>query len=162
MESNLSNFPDFSPTKKFSAKDAVICLDENLNHMAIAYKDNAYRFKFADIIESEIIKDNESITKTSRGSQLGGALVGSALGGGVGAIIGGLSGSHSTNTLIKSLSLKIVVDDLNRPFYSVNFMSNNDQKSNHPLVKQAIDDVTHWHSTVSVIINRNIKTVSEG
>ncbi|KAA9007393.1 hypothetical protein F4V43_02580 [Paenibacillus spiritus] len=162
MEASLNKFSDFPSTQRFDAVDSIITINENLSQIAIAYKDYAFRYNFSDLVESEILQDNTSITKTSRGSQVGGALVGGVLAGGLGAVIGGLSGTQTSNTIIKSLSLRIIVDDLNKPVHIINFLQNNNQKSNYPCVKEAIDNIQHWHSIMSVIINRNEKKVGEG
>ncbi|WP_232540548.1 hypothetical protein [Lysinibacillus fusiformis] len=59
---------------------------------------NNYDFKFIsilfkDVLSIEIVEEDVSITRSSRRSQLGGALVVDLLAGGVGAIIGGNTGA---------------------------------------------------------------------
>ncbi|MFD2703932.1 hypothetical protein [Salibacterium lacus] len=109
---------------------------------------------FEDIIESAIVEDGETVTKTSRGSQVGGALVGGALAGGVGAVIGGLSGKQKSNETVKKMSLNIVVDSIPNPVHEVNF-SNRYLKKSKPEYKKYYDFVNNWHKMISVIIKRN-------
>ncbi len=79
------------------------------------------RFPFSAIVKVEIIKDGAQISSMNRGSQALGAAVGGLALGGVGAIIGGLSGSSTTANTIKRISLKITVDDTDKPIYEVLF-----------------------------------------
>ena len=82
-----------------------------------------YDFKFIlilfkDILSVEIIEDGVSVTRTSRRSQLGGALVGGVLAGGVGAIIGGTSGGKTTSENI----IKVNDIDIHNPINTINFI----------------------------------------
>src|SRR5690625_2106720 len=61
----------------------------------------SFSCELGDIIESEVVVDSHTITKTARGSQIGGAAVGGVLLGGVGAIIGGLSGGTGSFEQVK-------------------------------------------------------------
>jgi hypothetical protein len=72
-------------------------------------------FSYRDILESEVLEDGHSVTKTSRSSQLAGTLVGGLLLGGVGAIIGGLSGKKTTHKKVTRIELKVVVNDTSHP-----------------------------------------------
>lgn len=82
---------------------------------------NIYNAK--DIIEIELIEDGNSIIKTSRGNQVGGALVGAAVAGGVGAIIGGLSAKGVQQGTVTQLSLKIIVNNIKNPVVFINYLS---------------------------------------
>lgn len=73
------------------------------------------------IMQVELTEDEESLSVTSRGSQLGGAIVGGVLAGGVGAVIGGLSGKQTQKRTVKNVKLVITLDDLNNPFFTIEF-----------------------------------------
>lgn len=117
---------------------------------------------FEDIVEVKLIEDNVTVTKTSRGSQLGGALVGGALAGGVGAVIGGLSASSTSEEKVESIKLEIVVDSLTNPVYSVQFLNEilpiYKYEQNY---KEHAEKANHWYRVTSVIVSRNEKNVNE-
>jgi hypothetical protein len=106
-------------------KICVVNIYNALNTQAKLSRDN-FIFKFissTDILESEIIQDDVSVTKTSRGGQLAGALIGGALAGGVGAIIGGVTSSKTTSEKIKKVELRILVNDNKKPIRKVTFVN---------------------------------------
>jgi len=76
---------------------------------------------FSGVIKVEILKDGTQVASTNRGSQALGAAVGGIAFGGVGAIIGGLSGSSTSTTGTKRLSIQITVDSENKPIHEVTF-----------------------------------------
>lgn len=141
----------------------LIGIDEPNQKIIVASMTNQIYINFSDILESEIIQDDISISKTSRSSQIGGAVAGGLLAGGVGAIVGGLSGKTESTTRIKKLNLKIVVDSLSQPVIYMPFLSElSPLPKEQKRVAQAIEDIQHWHSLLSVVINRNNKVVKEG
>ena len=109
-------------------------------------------FDFTDILSVEVIKDGVSITNTSRRSQLGGALVGGALAGGVGAVIGGLSGKQTTTEETTSINLAITVNDLENPYYLINFYAGKsiELQTTHPT--DAMNDCKTWFGILSFVI----------
>jgi hypothetical protein len=113
------------------------------------------RYDFKDVISSEIVEDGEQIIKTSRGSQLGGAIVGGVLLGGVGAIIGGLSGKKKANDKVKEIKLLITVNDMQSPVYEVYFLKTTPTKKGSLIYKQAINSANEWHGLISVIVKRS-------
>ncbi|MNB78990.1 hypothetical protein D3C81_1345880 [compost metagenome] len=76
-------------SKKYISADmeTAILLDEQSQKLGIMYSKmkvtKTYAYK--DILEVEIVEDGTTLIKTSRGSQLGGAILGGAIAGGVGA-----------------------------------------------------------------------------
>lgn len=123
------------------------------NAMEIDYRSMIVDYK--DIIESEIIEDNVQVMKTSRSSQIGGALVGGALAGGVGAIIGGLSGKQTTtNNKVRKLDLKVTIADIKTPVISLNFFNLAGEGIDRFSIayKNEYEAATHWHGLISVAI----------
>lgn len=115
--SKLFTFQPINEVKEYGGfsideENNKICLfniDKNvISHKIIGYK---------DILACEIVEDGVTVTRSARGSQVGGALVGGLLLGGAGAVIGGLSGKKTTSEEIESISFRITVNDLNRPIY---------------------------------------------
>lgn len=158
LENNISKIDNFNADKIHRAVDSVIALDEKSEKVAVSDKNGTYVYNFRDIVESEIIQDEVSISKVSRAGQLGGALVGGALAGGVGAVIGGLSSVKTNETQVKNITLKLVVDSLQNPYQTVRFLNSQvPLKANNPEYTKAFDAATHWQSVLSVILKRNNK-----
>lgn len=143
--------------------DIVFSLDNKLSllfddkHQKIYFinLDKVKQYSYSDILESRIVENKESITVTSRGSQIGGALLGGIIAGGIGAIIGGLSGSKHNINKIDSLELYIIVNDTIQPIQKISFLKNDNGMS--PKDKKYIEiknRVEHWHSLISVLIRR--------
>jgi uncharacterized membrane protein YsdA (DUF1294 family) len=78
-------------------------------------------YDFQRVTAVEIVENGVTMTNTNRGSQFIGAAVGELLLGGVGAIVGGSSGSTRTTNNVKSLHLKITVDDQTNPIWLICF-----------------------------------------
>lgn len=166
LETTISNIDNFKSTNQIRTDNSVLSIDENSQKIVIVGVDHSkavmtYVYNFSDIIESEIVQDETTLTKTSRASQLGGALVGGVLAGGVGAVIGGLSGSTQSKAFVKRMSLKIVFDNLNDPFQTIDFfLSDRPVSANDQKLANALYDINQWHSIMSIIINRNNKDVT--
>lgn len=156
MKSNIENIKDFSPSNIQQAANCIIALDEDRSKIAIADTTGTYVYDFNKIVESEILQDEVSISKVSRSGQIGGVLLGGVLAGGVGAVIGGLSSSKQSETQVRNISLKIIVDDLKKPYQTVQFLcSDVPLKSSNTIYTKALDDATQWQSIMSVIMKRN-------
>lgn len=108
---------------------------------------------YGDLLSSEIFEDGESVTKTVRSSQVGGALVGAVLLGGVGAVIGGLSGKTRTQGKVKRVDLRIVVNDSKAPAHDINLLAT-EVKTGGLLHQQAMEQARHWHNVISVLIRQ--------
>jgi Short C-terminal domain len=159
MWAGLDAQADFSATQRFIGCDgnSGIAIDElrekigliSNNQNSVSIRIVSYR----DLLSSEIFEDGSMITKTSRSSQLGGALLGGVLLGGVGAIIGGLSGKTETTGKVKRLDLRIVVSDTANPIHDVVFQNVEDKKGGliHNL---ALQEARHWHGLIDVLIKR--------
>lgn len=113
-------------------------------------------FSYKDIVGVELFEDGVQLTKTSRGSQLGGAILGGVLAGGVGAVIGGLSGkTTTTNELVKSISLRVILNDTNKPFFIGYFLKENEEiNKNSNQYEEALKLANHWFSLISVLIKQ--------
>ncbi|WP_420417415.1 zinc ribbon domain-containing protein [Pacificispira sp.] len=117
---------------------------------------------FSNILGSEILIDNATVTSTNRGSQLTGAAVGGLLAGGVGAMIGGLSGSTTSRTGVRKVTLRIAVDDFHRPYHDIDLLdwSHSDKgilpgSTMEGALKEAVQQAELWHGRISSIIREN-------
>lgn len=160
---------DYNFSQRFTSYDdnVTIMVDENAKKLCIAEvsetngKSEVYDYK--DILESEIIEDGQTVTKTSRSGQIGGALVGGVLAGGVGAIIGGLSAKQTSDNEVNRVDLKIIVNNTKSPLKLVNFTTadvpdfngkNIPMKKDDLKYKEAMKKANHWHSLISVLIRQ--------
>lgn len=108
---------------------------------------------YRDLLSSEISVDGETVTKTSRGSQLGGALIGGLALGGVGAVIGGLSGAKKSSETVKKIDLRVSINDPKSPLHDINFKDpeseSNGIKNPH---ESPMDQARHWHGLIGILI----------
>lgn len=153
----LSNIPEFTSSQVFTNEkhDLAIAVDDQDNKLCII--DSEIRvFPSKEILELELVEDEVQLTKTSRGSQIGGAVVGGILAGGVGTVIGGLSGQKTTsNDKVKRIYVKMIVNDTKRPYVTVDFL--NEKREILKKDKKAIDassKANHWYGVLSVLIKR--------
>ncbi|MGV2887900.1 hypothetical protein [Paenibacillus taichungensis] len=158
LEEKMLTETNYIPTQQFFNGEVLVSFDENQEKFLITNLEQNEIINFSDIISCEIMRDDISISKTSRGSQLGGAIIGGALAGGVGAVIGGLSGTQKHESKSKSVYLKVVVDSLSNPtrelyfFKSALYTDNNDY-----VLKESFKQASNWHDLLSIIIRRNDK-----
>jgi len=118
---------DYNFSQRFTSYDdnVTIMVDENAKKLCIAEvsetNGSSEVYDYKDILESEIIEDGQTVTKTSRSGQIGGAIVGSLVAGGVGAIIGGLSAKQTSNNEVNRVDLKIIANNTKNPLKLINF-----------------------------------------
>lgn len=116
-----------------------------------------------DIMESELLIDDETITKSSRGSQVGGAVAGGALFGGVGAIIGGLSGKQTSKKEVSKIDLKLTINDFSDPVCRIELLPLNKTaterviryKADSPELIKGLEEAEKWHALMQIIMSDN-------
>ena len=112
-------------------------------------------FSYRDVLSSEIIEDGESVTKTARGSQIGGALIGGLALGGVGAIIGGLSGATKSAEKVSKIALMVTVNDMHSPVHYVMLLDDGiSYKKSHSAYQKAMGEAKVWHGKIQVLIRQ--------
>jgi hypothetical protein len=157
MEKELEALPDFSPTQKIMGNngDTGLAVDEERKKICLVKNEvggiNLKTISYRDVLSSEIFVDGETVTRTARGSQIGGALLGGLALGGVGAIIGGLSGKTRSSEKVKRIDLRITVNDTKSPLHDINFMDT-EGKTDGIVYKMAMDQARHWHGLIAVLI----------
>lgn len=154
---------DFNSTEKHVGDNQLtgIAIDELNSKVAILKRTNFNEdfivkvIPFSSIFESSISEDGETLIRTSRGGQIGGALVGGALAGGTGAIIGGLSSSKTSSQVVSKIELKLTIDDLSNPIETINFLSQpTPLKKDNMIYKYTSQEAEKWHKRFSIIIKR--------
>lgn len=157
-DKRLAELENYNPTQKiyFDKNSSLLSIDENSKKLCIIrYGMPEDIINFKDILQSEIIEDGVSVTKTSRGSQVGGALIGGVLAGGVGALIGGLSGAQETTQEVKKVQLQIIVNDIKKPVKLITFLNETTpKKKSDEIYKIIYKNVNHWQKVFSVIIKQ--------
>lgn len=149
----------FTASQEFIGVDGAggVAIDESRELLCLVSRRGAVLesrlVAYADVVSVELTEDGSSITKTSRSSQLGGAVVGGVLLGGVGAVVGGLTGSKKTSQKIKRVDLRVVIDDTKSPLHNVCFQ--NVEGARGGLIHNAaISQARHWNGLFDVVIRR--------
>ncbi|MCM1567810.1 MAG: hypothetical protein NC238_18025 [Dehalobacter sp.] len=157
MEDELSNI-DFNATQKVMSENGAtgIAIDENTKKICLIKNMPTVSTRiinYNDIISSEILEDSKTITKSQRGSQIGGAVVGGLLLGGVGAVIGGLSGKKQAETKVKKIDLQIIINDIANPMHNIIFL-NIETKKDGIIYRSAIEKASHWQALLTAVIKQ--------
>ncbi len=155
----LSKITEFNATQKYLnlASESGIAVDEASNKLCFFEKKNEslqpYIYSYNQLVECELVEDGDTVTKTSRASQLGGALVGGLIAGGVGTIVGGLSGKRKSLQKVRRVDLKIIVNDTRKPVHILNFFDYETEKGSIQY-QNVMAKANHWYGLISVYIKR--------
>lgn len=106
--------------------------------------------KFKDLIDFELLNNG---TKITDGNSLLGAAVGGAVFGGFGAIVGSGARSKSTTDVCKSLSIKLMFDDLKNPTEYIKIITS-ELKTNTDAYQQLYASAQECLSILTVILKK--------
>jgi hypothetical protein len=155
MIKHIKELPDFDMTQQIMGADGTtgLSVDESRKKVCLVNKSDktlsSRVVDYRDILSTELFEDGTAVTKTSRSSQLGGALLGGLAFGALGAVVGGLSGSTSSATKVKRIDLQIVVNDVAAPIHRINFLDL-ESKTDTSIYKQASEKARHWNAIIGV------------
>lgn len=157
----MQQYPYFAPTHQHGA----LLFDAN-NRLWRVPGYPVYRF--SDINDFDIVEERDvqtishSTEHTKTRGGLGGALVGGALFGVPGAIVGGVTAKkkavtfgNTSSTSIEyftQLGIRIMINDVNLPSITVNFL---DTKTNVSRCKQIVEAVNNAAGFLSIILRNN-------
>lgn len=134
------------------SKHYVVGVNWSEEKIYFGAQDEPLSVSFSDIVQVEVFRDDQTITKTNRGSQIGGAAIGAVAFGGVGAIIGGLSGSSRSVERVKRIGLRIEVEHPDVLIFSAHFLKpfeDKGDKADSMTVKSAASAVEKWYSILT-------------
>jgi len=150
---------NFNISQKFddvrhSNKNKFLAIDQSAKRIALVDNGVWHTFDLKDILESRIIEDGQDVITTSRSSQVGRALVGAVIAGGVGAIIGGVGATQEQKSEVNRISLKIVVNDIRNPSFTLEFLEKSKVIKGDASYKEAMSNASKCHDTISVLIRQ--------
>lgn len=168
---NLDQYDlDFSPNKSYINPDGKMKIAFNSeNELFKIYRMSPngtiheVAIPFDKIVDSEILIDDTTVMKASRGQQVAGALIGGAIAGGVGAIIGGSSPNTTSLNTVKRIRLKITNEDFENPVYYIDFLSTRDKLNRRidkgwnkedSTVSYALKKAEYWQGVLELAIRK--------
>jgi hypothetical protein len=90
---------------------SFVALNYKTKKILIGRPEQGKQFNFEQILQVDLLRDNNVITSTNRGSQLAGAVFGGIVLGPLGALAGALSSKTLSQNFIRKLVLRIIMDD---------------------------------------------------
>ena len=163
MNEKIKNLSDFEASQSIIGVGAMrgIAIDEKRGLFCLLTRVNKDVIPnivpYSDIVSVEIAEDGSSVTKSSRGSQLGGAIVGGVLLGGVGAVVGGLSGKKKTTQKVSRVDLRVVIDNTSEPTYTLPLLAVEVDRGDITH-SAAIDKARHWNGLFDIAMSRTEKS----
>lgn len=168
---NLDQYDlDFSPNKSYINPDGKMKIAFNSeNELFKIYRVSPngtiheVAIPFDKIVDSEILIDDTTVMKASRGQQVAGALIGGAIAGGVGAIIGGSSPNTTSLNTVKRIRLKITNEDFENPVYYIDFLPTRDKLNRRidkgwnkedSTVSYALKKAEYWQGVLELAIRK--------
>lgn len=140
----------------------AIVLDETDKKIHLFSGNKHHMYDFSGIIQSEVIVDNNIVTSTKRGKQIVGTAVGGLIAGIPGMIIAGLSTGQSTSEKIKTIELKLTLNDMNNSIFKISFFSSifkdGDSKDSSK-VKNAIIEIDKWNGIFNIILKQQNQVI---
>lgn len=159
LDDKLAALKDFTVTQRLmdTCERSGIAIDEGRHKLCLIGANHGKIpldvLSYKELLAAEIFEDGNTITRTSRTSQIGGMLIGGLALGGVGAIIGGLSGKKISSNKVQRLDLRLIVNRTNWPCHDINIMNKEVQKHD-PKYKAAMEKARQWHGILEVVIHR--------
>jgi hypothetical protein len=108
---------------------------------------------YSELIESEVIANGTSVTKTIRRGQFSGADIGGLVGESINAIIEKISGKQIPRQNPNGVYLRILINDIDDPVHVIDFTDNTHYPATTPEV--ALREAIQWHDILSVAINQS-------
>lgn len=139
-------------------EDGRFCFMHIENALETNINRHSYDYTFikpTDILEVKLFKDNENIINVSKTGLIGGALLGGAIAGNIGSILGGMTSNKKSVEKIKSLSLKVTVNNKEKPIYTIEIFNHKKGLQGEKYTKNAIDEIEYWFNLMKVVMHEN-------
>ncbi|MBO5058023.1 MAG: SHOCT domain-containing protein [Prevotella sp.] len=144
-------------TKFDSIPDACVALCSSLRKILFIEDANIPTkhmvVPFNDIISVEILENGSTTFSKSTTRTIGGALVGNVLMGGAGAVVGGLSGNTKKKDKVNSITVKILLRNLDIPTIILNIYKGSWIQTNGDKYKSFSEFANKIKDLLSVIID---------
>lgn len=170
LRDHLQRTSGVSGTEVLTSARTGLLIDAKFEAIHLAWFDQdrqirSKEYAYGEIVAVEVLENGSTVTETNRGSQLAGAAIGGLALGGVGAIVGGLSGSKKSTTKVRTLSLKITVEDAVRPTHTIVIADGFDLDVSSGGYRLMRENVDRWHGKLQVAIHkaaeaRHVETLS--
>jgi len=158
----IDTLPDFEATYRHvvTGGHSAVAIDEKRRKIYLMSGAQSGILGFDKIASSEIFESGASRIRTDRGSQIAGAAVGAVLLGPVGLVAGALSGSKTSKSELTTLELRIGIDDLKSPVYSLWFFKSPTPGQLEPQAyRYLMGQVAEWHGRFEAIIRSQVNAV---
>jgi hypothetical protein len=144
---------DFNTFDKYFGprNESGIAIDRVNNQIALLTPNSRVIVRYADIVSSEMIVDSESIIKTDRVNQIGGAVVGGLLTGGIGALVMAMGASKKQLDKVNKIELKVLTMGTHNPIHTVLFYD----KNSWGVPKSSLEVANKWYDFISVAIKES-------
>lgn len=150
----------FQASHEIKLPDSALLIDDRSRKICVALDETTSAGKYRyfvypahRILACSIVSDGEEITAASTSSTVGRALVGGMLFGGVGAIVGGATASRIGKKKIKSLDLKLLVDDERQSSHRMKFFSNSSSvDASSSTVRPHLEQIEKWQVLIELLM----------
>jgi len=114
-------YPDDDGNSLFALDEVnkLFCIVKQKKQKIVFFKD----YPFSELYGNEIIVNGNTITRTLRTNQALMTIAGNVLFGGIGAIVGSLTSKKLTEDKVTSRKIKILINDINDPNFTMNIIS---------------------------------------
>lgn len=155
-EEIFNSLEDFKVTENYLSEYSGMSIAYDKEKKKICILDlnqKPFIYDYADILQSELDINGETILKKSTTGTVGRGVVGGLVAGGAGAIVGGMTGSQKQTEKISSIDLKISVNDSQNPVYRINFYTGNTSKGG-VIYNFNYSRAERWHGIIATLIKQ--------
>jgi hypothetical protein len=150
---NLITSSTYSYTSKLDG-NGIDIYTKNLNmHLISRY--SKISIDYSQLVSCELCVDSETVIKTSRLGQIGGALLGGVLAGGVGALVGSGGAQKIEVANIRNIEVKILTTNHDRPIHIINFFKHGDGWFSFPPSNADIANAQKLHDLLAIAIHES-------